>query len=330
MSANENPRPFRLDEVENARLLLDQWTQGLVQVLESMADQKPEVRWQVVSGPLPEPGPLPEAGAPAEPGAPAAPPGAETETLWWEQPFQTAPESTVWVGAPRASWEYAGTLVLKAAGLETVAPGEAKNTWLEVLGQSLGGMARTIGSFLGHDVACLPGRENAPGPEVEEWASVSLTFTEMPLVPLLVVFSAKLLALISAPGPEETAESASDGTPGNASGVSGGESRDGAHAPGSETLDAGHMALRSRTLELLLDVDLPVSISVGKTQLPMRDVLKLTTGSIVELNCGANEPVEVLVNHCPIARGEVVVVEGNYGVRIQQIISRQDRIRSLR
>jgi flagellar motor switch protein FliN/FliY len=62
----------------------------------------------------------------------------------------------------------------------------------------------------------------------------------------------------------------------------------------------------------------------------MRDVLKLTTGSIVELNCGANEPVEVLVNHCPIARGEVVVVEGNYGVRIQQIISRQERIRSLR
>ena len=49
----------------------------------------------------------------------------------------------------------------------------------------------------------------------------------------------------------------------------------------------------------------------------MKDVLKLTTGSIVELNRGVNEPVEVLVNHCLIARGEVVVVEGNYGVRIQ-------------
>jgi len=103
-----------------------------------------------------------------------------------------------------------------------------------------------------------------------------------------------------------------------------------ARAPGPETPDASHVALRSRTLELLLDVDLPVSISFGKAELPMRDVLKLTTGSIVELNCGANEPVEVLVNHCPIARGEVVVVEGNYGVRIQQIISRQERIRSLR
>ena len=315
MSADENTRQFRLDEVENAGLLLDQWTQGLVEVLESMADQKPEVRWQAVSGPFPETA------------TPGAPPGAETEILWWEQPFQAAPETTVWVGAPRASWEYTGTLVLKAAGLETVAPGEAKNTWLEVLGQSLGIMARSIGSFAGREVACLAGRENAPGPDLLERASVSVTFAEMPLVPFLVVFSPKCLAMISSPGPEGTPE---DTPEGGAYSVPGAEPRDGPHAPGSEMSDSGHVALRSRTLELLLDVDLPVSISFGKTQLPMRDVLKLTTGSIVELNCGANEPVEVLVNHCPIARGEVVVVEGNYGVRIQQIISRQDRLRSLR
>ena len=57
---------------------------------------------------------------------------------------------------------------------------------------------------------------------------------------------------------------------------------------------------------------------------------KLTTGSIVELNRGVNDQVEVLVNQSLIARGEVVVVEGNYGVRIQEIVSRQDRMRSLR
>jgi flagellar motor switch protein FliN/FliY len=286
-----------------------------VQVLESMADQKPEVRWQVVSGPFPETG------------APGTPSGAETEVLWWEQPFEGDPETTVWVGAPGASWEYAGTLVLKAAGLETVAPGEAKNTWLEVLGQSLGVMARSITSFVGREVACLAGRENALGPEPQEWVSVSLTFTEMPLAPLLAVFSPKLLAMISAPGPEGTPENTPESTP---EGAPVSASAGGARGPGSEAPDASHVALRSRTLELLLDVDLPVSISFGKTQLPMRDVLKLTTGSIVELSCGANDPVEVLVNHCLIARGEVVVVEGNYGVRIQHIISRQDRLRSLR
>jgi flagellar motor switch protein FliN/FliY len=82
-------------------------------------------------------------------------------------------------------------------------------------------------------------------------------------------------------------------------------------------------------MDLLLDIELPVCISFGRTQLPMKDVLKLTTGSIIELDRGVNEPVEVLVNKSLIARGEVVVVEGNYGVRIQQIANRQERLRSV-
>jgi flagellar motor switch protein FliN/FliY len=82
-------------------------------------------------------------------------------------------------------------------------------------------------------------------------------------------------------------------------------------------------------MDLLLDVDLPISISFGRTHLAMKDVLKLTTGSIVELNRGVNDSVDVLVNQCLIARGEVVVVEGNYGVRIQQIASRNERMRSI-
>ena len=61
----------------------------------------------------------------------------------------------------------------------------------------------------------------------------------------------------------------------------------------------------------------------------LKDAVKLTTGSIVELNRSITEPVEVVVNNCVIARGEVVVVEGNYGVRIKQIISREERLRTL-
>ena len=72
-----------------------------------------------------------------------------------------------------------------------------------------------------------------------------------------------------------------------------------------------------------------MSVSFGRAQVPLKDVLKLTTGSIVELNRSILEPVEVIVNNCVIARGEVVVVEGNFGVRIQQVISRQERLRTL-
>ncbi len=88
-------------------------------------------------------------------------------------------------------------------------------------------------------------------------------------------------------------------------------------------------AAASQTFDLLLDVQLPVSISFGRAQVPLKDVLKLTVGSIVELNRTIGDPVEIIVNNCVIARGEVVVVEGNFGVRIQNVISRQERLRTL-
>jgi flagellar motor switch protein FliN/FliY len=91
----------------------------------------------------------------------------------------------------------------------------------------------------------------------------------------------------------------------------------------------GQPPTSSRTFNLLLGVELPVSVSFGHVQLPLKDVLKLTAGSIIELNRQVDELVEVIVNNCVVARGEVVVVEGNYGVRIHQIMTRQERLESL-
>lgn len=84
----------------------------------------------------------------------------------------------------------------------------------------------------------------------------------------------------------------------------------------------------SGTLDLLLDLELPVRVSFGKAQVPLQQVLKWTTGSIVELESAVNEPVELLVNNCVIARGEVVVVDGNYAVRVQHIMSRAQRLQT--
>lgn len=82
-------------------------------------------------------------------------------------------------------------------------------------------------------------------------------------------------------------------------------------------------------MDLLMEVELPVGVSFGRTQMRLKDAIKLSTGSIVELNRSVSEPVEVIVNNCVIARGEVVVIEGNYGVRIREIISREERLRTL-
>jgi len=82
-------------------------------------------------------------------------------------------------------------------------------------------------------------------------------------------------------------------------------------------------------IELLLDVELPITISFGETEMQLKDVLKLGVGSVIELDKSVNDPVTVIVNQKPIARGEVVMVEGNYGVRILEVESTAERIRSL-
>lgn len=78
-------------------------------------------------------------------------------------------------------------------------------------------------------------------------------------------------------------------------------------------------------MELIMDVNLQVIVELGRAVLKVRDVLALGPGAVVELNRHAGEPVDVVVNNKPIARGEVVVVDENFGVRIIEIIDREER-----
>jgi flagellar motor switch protein FliN len=87
-------------------------------------------------------------------------------------------------------------------------------------------------------------------------------------------------------------------------------------------------AAPSQNIDLLLGVNLQVSVEIGRTKLPIRDVLALAPGSIVELDKLAGEKVDVLVNGHLIATGEVVVVDDSFGVRISDVVSRQRRITS--
>ncbi len=87
--------------------------------------------------------------------------------------------------------------------------------------------------------------------------------------------------------------------------------------------------LRNWNIDLLLDVELPIVVSFGEAEMPLKDVLKLGVGSVIELDKSLNDPVTVIVNQKPIAKGEVVMVDGNYGVRILEVESTADRIKSL-
>ena len=84
-----------------------------------------------------------------------------------------------------------------------------------------------------------------------------------------------------------------------------------------------------RNIDLILDVPLEISVVLGKTKKNIRDILNLGTGSLIELDKLAEEPVDILINGKKVAYGEVVVVDDNFGVRITSIISGEERVKAL-
>lgn len=245
------------------------------------------------------------------------------ELLWWEQPLSLAGGAVLWIGAPEPSWLEIGTHVLRAAGIQQSEPAEARNTCLEIIGQAFSGLARDISARMRREVHCQPGSEVSAPPAIESLTVVDLTLAAgQPLSLWLAPASGLLESLVRTLEPPESPEPS---VPAPAA-----ETAEGPRLPAPPLLREPPGGQNQKTLDLLMEVEMPVSVSFGRAELPLRDVLKLTTGSIIELNRTVSEPVEVIVNNCVIARGEVVVIEGNYGVRIQEIISRQERLRTLK
>ncbi|PGX35895.1 flagellar motor switch phosphatase FliY [Priestia megaterium] len=86
----------------------------------------------------------------------------------------------------------------------------------------------------------------------------------------------------------------------------------------------------SRNLDMLLDIPLQVTVELGRTKRTVQEILALSSGAIIELDKLAGEPVDILINSKLIAKGEVVVIDENFGVRVTDIISQKDRINKLK
>jgi len=93
--------------------------------------------------------------------------------------------------------------------------------------------------------------------------------------------------------------------------------------------DAGR-SLSDMSLDVILDVPVVLSLEVGRTRIPIRNLLQLNQGSVVELERGAGESLDVFVNGTLIAHGEVVVINDRFGVRLTDVVSPSERIRRLR
>ena len=100
-----------------------------------------------------------------------------------------------------------------------------------------------------------------------------------------------------------------------------------AAAAGSVADAASAAGLRpTQTLDFILDVTLNVTVEVGRSRMTIQDLLQLGQGSVIELSKLAGEPLDIYVNGKPVARGEAVIVNEKFGVRLTDIISPEDRV----
>jgi flagellar motor switch protein FliN/FliY len=98
----------------------------------------------------------------------------------------------------------------------------------------------------------------------------------------------------------------------------------------SDLQEDGQQAGREVNLDVILDVPVTLSMEVGRTRIPIRNLLQLNQGSVVELDRAAGEPLDVFVNGTLVAHGEVVVVNEKFGIRLTDVISPAERLRKLK
>jgi flagellar motor switch protein FliN/FliY len=95
------------------------------------------------------------------------------------------------------------------------------------------------------------------------------------------------------------------------------------------SLDGGGATPAPKNIDFILDIPMQVTVQVGSTKMVIRELLQLGQGSVIELEKLAGEPMEVLVNNKLVARGEVVVVNEKFGVRLTDVISAAERVQQL-
>lgn len=93
--------------------------------------------------------------------------------------------------------------------------------------------------------------------------------------------------------------------------------------------DGGSASAKSNDIEMVLDIPVQLTVELGRTKIPIKHILQLAQGSVIELDGLAGEPMDVLVNGFLIAQGEVVVVNDKFGIRLTDIITPSERLRKL-
>lgn len=213
---------------------------------------------------------------------------SQDSVLWLKQTFESRSTGSAWIAAPGTTCSSLTRAIAEDSdGREALMK--------ELLMQSLAGAAHLLNSGRDQKIICKSGVESGSPPEVARLQEIWLIRPDQERLPLFIDLDPDLLDLlrVSEPSLPQVVETRQD-TP--------------------------------TVIDQLLDLELPVAVVLGRTRLAIRDLIKLTAGSLVELDRRAGNLVDIVVHNAVVARGEVVSIGGNYGVKIQEVISRRERI----
>jgi flagellar motor switch protein FliN/FliY len=198
---------------------------------------------------------------------------------------------------------------------------ERRDAYEELLRQVLGQVASSLKQTVGGEVEVKPSGNEAPSWAEASRLAIRITGEKLQPIKMILLVSAELVKSLAArtevkaaPPRTEEAPSAVPATPRAEQAI-----------PPKPDAPAG----RSSNLELLLDVKLDATIRFGQKHMLLREILELLPGTAFALDRQVQEPVELLVGGRVVAHGDVVIVDGNYGIRITEILSPQQRIESL-
>ncbi len=213
--------------------------------------------------------------------------------VWVKQPFEGAGTFQTWAGAPEATWQKLG------GALGEGTPESLQSTYIGVVNQAYQGSAGAINAAFASTIG-LPKAETFTAADfaAPAFATFDVEFVNGGIPAM--IFAVELVAgdVLG----ELAAASASAGSAASA--------------------EADAQSIRSS----LMTLELPVSVSLGHSEVEMKRVLRARPGAVMGLDQGASELVELLVHERVVARGELVLVQGSYGFRVKQILNWQDRL----
>jgi flagellar motor switch protein FliN/FliY len=225
----------------------------------------------------------------------AGPEKQEQGWFWYSQVLSISPASTIWVGAANGTWTTLGKSLLMSHGLEEASPQDIQSSCADIVAQSNGALAHGLTKRFGSEITC---GDLVPSKQPDGSQSIILTLAAATLpraISIAVSFDESIFTFLSRLSQGRTNE-----------------------LPSAPPVPSS-----------ISDLRLNLHVTLGKTELLLDSILKLSVGSVIDIGRSVNDFVDVVANGKVIASGQVVAFRGNYAIKVVSTRSKTDASRAV-